>query len=277
MRPNRADTRTRLLVRHHENPLLSGSDWPYFVNTVFNAGAARLPSGETVLLCRVEDCSGISHLSVARSPNGLTGWKIDAEPTLLSDPEAYPEEQWGIEDPRVVWMPELQKFGVTYTCYSPSGPGVSLALTRDFRKFERIGNIMPPEDKDAALLPRRIGDRWALIHRPVSTTSGAHIWISFSPDLVHWGEHTIVMHARRGPWWDANKIGLSPPLIETEEGWLLLYHGVRQTASGCLYRIGLALLDLEDPSRCLLRSDKWIFGPEADYERIGDVWDVVFP
>ena len=86
-----------------------------------------------------------------------------------------------------------------------------------------------------------------------------------------------MLEARRGAWWDANKIGLSPPPIETSRGWLVLYHGVRHTPAGCLYRLGLALFDLEVPEKCLLRGDSWIFGPEADYERIGDVNDVVFP
>ena len=117
-----------------------------------------------------------------------------------------------------------------------------------------------------------------MIHRPVSAgSSGAHIWLSFSPDLTHWGDHHILLHARRGAWWDANKIGLSPPPLETPEGWLLLYHGVRHTPGGCLYRLGLALLDLEDPCRVLRRSDEWIFAPEMPYERQGDVNGVVFP
>jgi predicted GH43/DUF377 family glycosyl hydrolase len=163
-----------------------------------------------------------------------------------------------------------------YTSYSRGGPGVSLALTQDFRTFERYGVVMPPEDKDAALLPHRIGDFWALIHRPV-TALGADIWISYSPDLRHWGSHRLILQARRGAWWDANKIGLSPPPIETPKGWLLLYHGVRQTGSGCLYRLGLALIDLHSPEKLLLRGDSWIFGPETNYERIGDVHDVVFP
>ncbi|MCH7813614.1 MAG: glycosidase [Planctomycetes bacterium] len=277
MPPDHKDPRTRLLQRHPLNPILTARDWPYFINTVFNTGATRLPSGETLLLCRVEDCSGRSHLCAARSADGVKDWKIDREPSLSWDSERRPEELWGLEDPRVVWVPELEKYAVTYTCYSPRGPGVSLALTEDFRTFERFGNIMPPEDKDAALLPRRIDGRWAMIHRPVSTFGAAHIWISFSPDLRHWGDHTVLVEARRGAWWDPDKIGLSPPLIETPRGWLMMYHGVRMTPAGCLYRLGLALLDLEDPTRCLLRGTKWIFGPETDYERIGDVGDVVFP
>jgi len=194
----------------------------------------------------------------------------------MPDPEHYPEEIWGIEDPRITYVPELQTYVIAYTSYSRGGPGVSLAITQDFRTFERLGVVMPPEDKDAALLPRRFNGYWALIHRP-TTSLGSHIWISYSPDLRHWGHHRLILEARRGAWWDANKIGLSAPPIETPEGWLVIYHGVRQTASGSLYRLGLALFDLERPEHCLHRGDTWVFGPEMEYERKGDVNNVVFP
>jgi predicted GH43/DUF377 family glycosyl hydrolase len=195
---------------------------------------------------------------------------------LISNPKDYPEEIWGIEDPRITYVPELEQYAVAYTSFARGGPGVSLALTKDFRSFERLGVIMQPEDKDAALLPRKIGGYWAMIHRPMTTT-GAHMWISYSPDLRHWGSHKIMLQARRGGWWDANKIGLCSPPIETPKGWLVIYHGVRNTASGSIYRLGLALFDLNQPEICLQRGDSWIFGPEAPYERVGDVRDVVFP
>lgn len=265
-----------LLTRHAGNPILSRENWPYAMNSVFNAGAVRLSDGDTLLLCRVEDRSGLSHLCAARSQNGIDGWRIDAEPTLMASPKQYPEEIWGIEDPRITYVPELGKYAVAYTSFARGGPGVSLALTKDFRSFERFGVIMPPEDKDAALLPRRINGYWTLIHRPVTTT-GAHMWISYSPDLQHWGSHKVILEARRGGWWDANKIGLCSPPIETPKGWLTIYHGVRNTASGSIYRLGLALFDLQHPEICLRRGDSWMFGPEAPYERIGDVRDVVFP
>ena len=271
------DPRVRLLRRHENNPILTAHQWPYFVNTVFNAGATRLPSGETLLLCRVEDCSGRSHLCVARSRNGVDDWQVDPQPTMLPDVEGHPEEIWGIEDPRITWLPDRGEYAVTYTAYSSAGPGVSLALTQDFEKFQRLGSIMPPEDKDAALLPRQFNGRWVLIHRLVSALGEAHIWASYSPDLRHWGDHKIILKAKRGPWWDARKIGLGPPPIETKEGWLALYHGVRHTPAGCLYRLGLALFDLEHPARCILRGPKWIMAPETEYERTGDVGDVVFP
>ena len=265
-----------LFTRYESNPILTQSHWPYPINSVFNAGAVRLADGETLLLCRVEDRRGLSHLCVARSANGIDNWRIDAQPTLPANPRDYPEELWGIEDPRITYVPELDQYAVAYTSFSRGGPGVSLAMTKDFKTFERYGVIAQPEDKDAALLPRRIGGLWALIHRPV-TTLGAHMWISYSPDLRHWGGHKIMIEARRGGWWDANKIGLCSPPIETDKGWLTIYHGVRQTASGSIYRLGLALFDLDHPEICLQRGDSWMFGPEAAYERGGDVKDVVFP
>ncbi|HEX7728021.1 MAG TPA: glycosidase [Terracidiphilus sp.] len=265
-----------LFTRHTGNPILSRENWPYPVNSVFNPAAVRLPEGDTLLLCRVEDRTGLSHLCAARSANGINGWRIDSRPTLMANPRDYPEEIWGIEDPRITYVPELEQYAIAYTSFARGGPGVSLALTKDFRSFERFGVIMPPEDKDAALLPRRINGYWAMIHRPVTPT-GAHMWISYSPDLRHWGNHKVILEARRGGWWDANKIGLCSPPIETPKGWLTIYHGVRQTASGSIYRLGLALFDLEKPEVCLQRGNSWMFGPEAPYERTGDVRDVVFP
>ena len=239
------DPQKSLFQRHPGNPILTAKYWPYPVNTVFNAGAVRLhTSGHTLLLVRCEDHRGHSHLTAARSTDGAGGWEIDPSPTFCGEPQNHSEELWGVEDPRITWAPELGRYAVTYVAYGRGGPGVSLALTADFHDFERIGMVLPPEDKDAALFPRRFGGRWAIIHRPVPVHGSADMWISYSPDLVHWGDHRVLIQARRGGWWDARKIGLSPQPIETEDGWLLLYHGVRETAAGALYRLGLALLDL---------------------------------
>jgi len=265
-----------LIKRFQKNPILQASDWLYPVHTVFNPGAVRLKDGSTLLLCRVEDGRGHSHLCAARSLNGVDGWQVDPQPTFPPDLPTHPEEAWGVEDPRLVYLAELGRYALTYTSYSSRGPGVSLALTEDFRHFERLGQILLPENKDAALLPRRIDGQWALIHRPVSGF-GAHMWLSFSPDLRHWGDHALVLEARQGAWWDANKIGLSTPPIETSAGWLVFYHGVKQTGAGCLYRMGAALFDLDDPRRCLRRGSSWIFGPQEPYELLGDVGYVVFP
>jgi predicted GH43/DUF377 family glycosyl hydrolase len=265
-----------LFRRHPANPILSAADWPYPVHTVFNPGATLLADGTTLLLCRVEDRRGLSHLCAARSKNGIDGWVIDREPTFAPSPTTHPEELWGVEDPRITYVEELGSYAIAYTAFGKSGPGVALALTKDFRTFERRGIVMQPDDKDAALLPHRIDGSFVLVHRPV-TESGANIWVSLSPDLTNWGTHRPLLLARKGAWWDAHKVGLSPPPIETDEGWLVLYHGVRHTASGALYRVGVALFERERFDRCIARGDAWIMGPEEDYECAGDVGNVVFP
>ncbi|MBN1804440.1 MAG: hypothetical protein JW837_04255 [Sedimentisphaerales bacterium] len=267
-----------LFRRYPGNPILSVEDWPYKANSVFNAAAVEV-DGKTVLLARVEDFRGMSHLTVAKSDDGINNWQIEKKPSLKPEHKKYPEELWGIEDPRITRLEELNKWAICYTAYSKGGPLVSLAMTSDFKSFEKMGPVMPPEDKDAALFPVKFNGLWAMLHRPVPRSSilGAHIWISFSPNLKHWGEHQEIIQAREGGWWDANKIGLCAPPMETENGWLILYHGVRTTASGSIYRLGLAMLDLENPAKVIRRTDEWIFGPKAHYEREGDVDDVVFP
>lgn len=267
-----------LFKRYEANPILTDLDWPYPVNSVFNPGAAMV-DGRHLLLVRVEDRRGLSHLCAARSADGVTDWEIDPLPTLTPHPEEYPEEIWGIEDPRITRMEDLGVWIVAYTAYSEVGPLVSLAATKNFVTFQRLGPVMPPENKDAALFPVKFKGRYAILHRPVPAMGGVrrHIWISFSPDLKHWGDHQVVLNARAGGFWDANKIGLSTPPLETSEGWLILYHGVRETVSGSIYRLGLALLDSEDPTSVLARTDQWIFAPEQPYERTGDVGNVVFP
>jgi len=268
---------TDLFRRDKHNPILTASDWPYRVNSVFNPGAIHLLDGQTLLLARVEERTGISHLTAARSQDGVTDWRIDPQPTFVPDPRNHPEEEWGIEDARIVFLADLEQYAITYTAYSAPGPQVSLALTNDFKRFERRGIIMKPEDKDAALFPRQVSGRWALIHRPVSPGSTADIHVSYSDDLRDWCDDTVLLAARRGSWWDANKIGLSSPPIETAEGWLIIYHGVRVTAAGVIYRVGLALLDLDDPRRVIRRGDEWVMSPTEPYEIIGDVGYVIFP
>src|SRR5437868_4928056 len=133
-----------LFHRYPGNPLLGAADWPYAAHTVFNPGATQLASGETLLLVRVEDRRGISHLTAARSSDGLSDWRIDTQPTFSAEPEQYPEELWGVEDARIVRLENLGYFAVAYTAYSRAGPLVALAITSDFHTFERHGSIMSP-------------------------------------------------------------------------------------------------------------------------------------
>jgi len=262
-----------LFKRYAGNPILTTHDWPYAVNAVFNPGSVRIDN-ETLLLIRCEDMRGFSHLTVARSSDGLTNWKIDHAPTFEADHDSR-EERWGVEDPRIIWLEEQKQYAITYTSFSEGGPVVSLAITKNFKTFARLGALLPPEDKDACLFPRRFKGRFALIHRPI-VRGEAHMWISFSPDLKHWGDHRALIMTRSA-YWDCHRVGLGCQPIETEAGWLIFYHGVRNTAAGAVYRVGLALLDINEPWKVLRRSDEWILGPQATYERVGDVGDVVFP
>jgi predicted GH43/DUF377 family glycosyl hydrolase len=266
-----------LLERHPANPILTAGDWPYPVNAVFNPAAASV-NGETLLLVRVEDRRGISHLTVARSHNGIDNWSIAPEPLLAPEDDTQ-SELWGFEDPRVVWIDELARWVITCTAYGPAGPAVFLALTEDFKTVERCGVIRHPEDKNAALLPHRVDGRWVLFHRPKTQFGGAHgeILLSRSDDLVSWSAPEQVLQPREGAWWDSLRIGLGPPPLQTKHGWLLLYHGVKETVAGEVYRVGLALLDLDEPTRVLRRLPTWILAPLEGYERTGDVPNVVFP
>lgn len=262
-----------LFKRYEGNPIMTPEKWPYPANAVFNPAAIKLNT-ETLLLIRVEDMRGFSHLTVARSADGFTNWQIEPKPTLEADPNCG-EEKWGLEDPRIIWLEEQKQFAITYVSFSEGGPVVSLAITKNFRTFARLGALLPPEDKDACLFPRRFRGRFALIHRPI-VRGEAHMWISFSPDLKHWGDHRPLIMTRHA-YWDCHRVGLACQPVEMPQGWLVFYHGVRGTTAGQIYRVGLVLLDLQEPWKVLRRSDEWILGPRALYERIGDVGDVVFP
>lgn len=241
-----------------------------------NAGAAVV-GNETVLLCRVEDRRGISHLTVARSRDGISNWVVDDTP-LMAPHSDRPEEAWGVEDPRLTRVDELDAWVISYTAFGPGGPAISLATTRDFRSVERLGVARAPEDKNGALLPRRVDGDFVLFHRPVTVIGArADVWLSRSADLRQWGSPEPVFTARSGGWWDSARIGMGPPPLETPEGWLVVYHGVRQTVAGSLYRAGLALLDLDRPSQVIRRCSEWVLGPNEDYELMGDVPGVVFP
>lgn len=263
--------------RYPGNPILTAADWPAPVNAVFNPAAAVV-DGETVVVARVEDRRGLSHLGVARSPDGLDGWSIAPEP-LLAPSDGVESEQWGFEDPRTVWAPELERWLITCTAYGPSGPAVYLATTTDFKSVERIGIICQPENKNAAILPERIDGKWILFHRPMTTYGGSRgeIMLSRSDDLRNWSAPEQVLRPRQGPWWDSLRIGLGPPPLRTERGWLVVYHGVKETVAGTIYRVGLALIALEDPAHVLHRAPEWVLGPSAPYELVGDIPNTVFP
>jgi predicted GH43/DUF377 family glycosyl hydrolase len=163
---------------------------------------------------------------------------------------------------------------VLYTAVSKHGYRIALAKTEEGVSFERMGFVSEPGNKDGVLFPRKIKGRYARLDRPIGNGRGS-IWVSYSPDLLNWGGSELVMMPRDG-YWDNFRIGASVPPIETKDGWLEIYHGTSISDWGPIYRIGTALLDIDDPSKVIKRGSMPILSPREDYERIGDVPNVCF-
>lgn len=258
--------------RIEQNPLITAEDIPYLANTVFNAGAIQFEN-EVLLLLRVESASGRSHLIVARSEDGITNWRV-GDRALLHPEDNFPYESNGCEDCRITWMEDLGAYVLVYTAYSDQGPGIAIATTQDFKTVARLGLMFPPNDKNGALLPAKFDGQYAILHRP--SVGGGSIWLSYSEDLVYWGKSQLVVPVRKGPWWDGQRVGAGLPPVLTDEGWLLMYHGVKDLAGRPIYRMGAALLDRERPSVLRARARRWLLGPETQYERTGDAPNVIF-
>ncbi len=261
-----------VIERWYKNPIITLDNVPFPCNTVFNAAATKM-GDEYILLLRVEDLAGRSVFALARSEDGYH-FSVDPAPVMEpSKEEPYRSyERRGIEDPRITYLEG--EYYVMYTAYSRYGARLALCKTKDFKNFDRVGLISEPENKDGCLFPRKVNGRYARLDRPYGGGIG-NIWVSYSDDLLSWGDAEVVM-TTRGGFWDSDRIGAGAPPIETEHGWLELYHGVKNTSAGPIYRIGAVLLDLENPSKVLCRSAVPILTPREYYERVGDVGNVVF-
>jgi predicted GH43/DUF377 family glycosyl hydrolase len=267
--------RNPIFCRCGKNPILTSRDLPFRALAVLNPGAVEF-EGQVLLLLRVEDVSGYSRIHVARSENGITDWDVDEEPLLDYGLEQWRYETWGCEDARAVYVAEDDCYYISYVAYSGVGPAVGLARTTDFRNVQRLCLLGSTNDKDGVLFPCKFDGNYAIYHRPV-TGGRQHIWSAYSPDLIHWGEPHCVLREGDGPSWDGLKVGAGPPPILTEQGWLQLFHGVKEYGGSLAYRVGAALIDRDDPHTVLGRTRGAIFHPEADYEVAGHVPNVVFP
>ena len=262
-----------MIHRYDRNPILTPADVPYPVATVHNAGAVK-HEGRYLLLFRSHRRNGRSIIGLAESDDGFR-FAVRPEPFLIPATEGvFAEyEQWGVEDVRI--CPLEGDYLLTYSAYSPHGVRVALARTRDFRRVERIALITPPDSRNIVLFPERIDGRYVRLDRPHSELSPWSICVSYSPDLIHWGDSRVVMKPL--PYhWDEQKIGPGATPIRTTRGWLHLYHGVFPTMAGAVYRLGVALHDLGDPARVLGVADEWVLEPEDPWERVGYVPNVVF-
>ena len=260
------------LIRWKRNPILTLEDVPYRCNTVFNGTPVRV-NGRYYLIIRVEGQQGYSFFALAHSGDGLH-FEIERAPCLMPAHEE-PWKTWeenGIEDPRLTTIDG--RHYVMYTAVSRHGHYIALAETEDFREYHRVAIVSEPGNKDGVLFPEKINGLYARLDRPFGHDIGA-IWISYSPDLVHWGKSEFVC-APRDRYWDSFRIGASAPPIRTERGWLEIYHGVKMTSAGPIYRIGTLMLDLENPAKVVGRCIEPLLSPRTDYERIGDVGNVVF-
>jgi predicted GH43/DUF377 family glycosyl hydrolase len=261
-----------LLHRWEGNPAISPEDIPFPCNTVFNGAPVKIKDVYHVLL-RVEGREGYSVLALAKSDDGLH-FEVEPEPVLTPSKDGPFErhEHSGVEDPRITVIDGT--IYVAYTAVGDFGPRIALAKTENLHEFERIAIVSEPGNKDCVLFPRKIKGRYARLDRPYGHGIG-NVWVSYSKDLLHWGDSRVVLEVRPGHW-DMHRVGASTVPIETEHGWFEIYHGVKLTSGGPIYRLGVALLDLDDPSKVLHRADIPILTPREEYERIGDINNVVF-
>ena len=262
-----------LIKRHPNNPILTKKDVPYPVATVHNAGVVKF-NGRYIMIFRSHKLNGRSILGKAESDDGFN-FIADNKPFMIPSTEkGFKEyEEYGIEDPRITFL--NGEYLITYSAYSRNGVRIGLAKTTDFKSLTRISLITEADYRNVVIFPELFNGLYARLDRPHSEISPWAIWISYSPDLIYWGESKLIMNPCKYHW-DEMKIGPGAPPIKTSHGWLNIYHGVFPTMDGCVYRLGVALHDIKDPAKIIAVGDEWILQPEESYEITGYVHNVVF-
>lgn len=262
-----------LINRFPDNPILTKDDIPYPVATVHNAGVTKF-DGRYIMIFRSHKFNGRSILGLAESDDGYH-FKVHDQPFMVPATEGIFKEyeEYGVEDPRIVMVDD--EYLITYSAYSRHGVRIGLAKTKDFKTVERFSLITEADYRNVVIFPEKFNGLYARLDRPHSEISPWAIWISYSPDLKYWGESKLIMNPLTYHW-DEMKIGPGAPPIKTTRGWLNIYHGVFPTMDGSVYRLGVALHDLDDPSVVIAVGDEWILQPEEVYEITGYVHNVVF-
>ncbi|MCH8233377.1 MAG: glycoside hydrolase family 130 protein [Bacteroidetes bacterium] len=262
-----------LIKRFPDNPILTKDDIPYPVATVHNAGVTKF-DGRYIMIFRSHKFNGRSILGLAESDDGYH-FKVHDQPFMVPATEGIFKEyeEYGVEDPRIVMVDD--EYLITYSAYSRHGVRIGLAKTKDFKTVERFSLITEADYRNVVIFPEKFNGLYARLDRPHSEISPWAIWISYSPDLKYWGESKLIMNPLTYHW-DEMKIGPGAPPIKTTRGWLNIYHGVFPTMDGSVYRLGVALHDLDDPSVVIAVGDEWILQPEEVYEITGYVHNVVF-
>ncbi|SFE21324.1 glycoside hydrolase family 130 protein [Thermophagus xiamenensis] len=262
-----------LVTRYQYNPVLTKDDIPYPVSTVHNAGVTTY-NNEYIMLFRSHKMNGRSILGLARSIDGFH-WKADEQPFMEPAKEGIFKkyEEFGVEDPRITFIDG--EYLITYSAYSRHGVRIGLAKTKDWQQVERFALITEADYRNVVIFPEKINGLYVRLDRPHSEIAPWSIWISYSPDLRYWGDAQRII-APAPYHWDEMKIGPGAPPIKTDKGWLNIFHGVYPTMDGSVYRLGVALHDLKDPSKIIGVGDDWILQPEEPYELTGYVHNVVF-
>jgi beta-1,4-mannooligosaccharide/beta-1,4-mannosyl-N-acetylglucosamine phosphorylase len=265
-----------ILWRSPRNPIIQ-RDAIERSNSIFNSAVVPFEDGFAGVF-RVDDTTREMNLHAGRSGDGV-GWDIDPSTIIWRVTDGrIAEIQDSFEhayDPRVTWLED--RYYVTW-CNGYHGPTIGVGYTRDFETFHQLDNAFLPFNRNGVLFPRRVNGQFLMLSRPSDNghTPFGDIYLSESPDMVHWGRHRRVMGTR--PWtWESTKIGAGPTPIETPEGWLLIYHGVLTSCNGFVYSMGAALLDLDEPWKVIARSRDYLLSPQVGYEQVGDVPNVVFP
>ncbi|XHR31186.1 MAG: glycoside hydrolase family 130 protein [Chthoniobacteraceae bacterium] len=263
---------SRVLKKHPSNPVLYPGKFPEGVMYVFNPGAIRFQD-EYIIIADAATYAQPVVFWIARSKDGV---HFAPDPAPLNWPPAHPDHA---ED--CVYDPRITKIGDEYIIlYASSsetaGVRVGIVKTKDFKSFERVSIASEQGNRNGVLFPEKINGLYARLDRPFGNANDTcGVWISYSPDLIYWGHSRPVLNPRPGLW-DGLKVGAGAVPIKTEQGWLEIYHGVTNTGAGLIYRLGVCLLDLEDPSRVIARGEDAILWPELPYEMVGRVGNVVF-
>jgi predicted GH43/DUF377 family glycosyl hydrolase len=262
-----------IVKRYSGNPILTKHDIPYAVQTVHNAGMVKVKD-KYIMLFRSHLDNGRSIIGLAESVDGYAFTVRDQPFITLAQTGVFREyEAFGVEDPRISCIEG--EYYITYSAYSKHGVRIGLAKTTDFSSIERISLITEADYRNVVLFPEKINGRYVRLDRPHSAISPWAIWISYSKDLIYWGESELIMMPV--PYhWDEMKIGPGATPIKTEHGWLSIYHGVFPTMDGAIYRLGVALHDLKNPAQIVGVGDSWILQPEDPWEVTGYVHNVVF-
>lgn len=256
--------------RYSANPIIKRDAIP-FSNSVFNSAAVPF-RGKFAGVFRCDDKAVEMNLFAGFSDDGCK-WKINHEPIAFQGDPEISELQYRY-DARVCRIDD--KYYITW-CNGYHGPTIGVAWTEDFEQFHQLENAFLPYNRNGVLFPRKINGEYVLLSRPSDTghTPFGDIYCSRSKDLVYWGRHRYVFGTAGG--WQSTKVGPGPTPIETDEGWLMIYHGVLTSCNGFVYRMGAALLDIDEPWKVLGRAAWYILGPELPYEQVGDVPNVTFP